>query len=94
MVSVENAAGRDVCSMHVWTDDDGWRGIENRLLPGATLLASNSPFRLHDGSRRDFVVPPQGAVHVEAIDCQGEVIDARVVRAQPGMDVSLTVAAR
>ncbi|MBK7863478.1 MAG: hypothetical protein IPJ65_33730 [Archangiaceae bacterium] len=91
LVSVQNEAGRDVCAVHLWSPDESYRSVENRLLPGAQLLEPDSAFRLHAGSRRDFSVPA-ASLRLEAVDCDGHLVDSREIRARAGTVVSLAIA--
>lgn len=91
LISVQNAAGKDVCAVHLWSEDDAHRSVENRLLPGAQLLEPTSAFRLHAGSRRDFTVPAVAPVRLEAVDCDGQLIESLEIRGRAGGVVSLAL---
>jgi hypothetical protein len=90
-VTVQNASGHGVCAVHLWTDEESYRSVENKLLPGAQLLERTSAFRLHDGSRRDFVVPAVAPLRMEAVDCDGHLVESREIRARAGSVVSLAL---
>jgi hypothetical protein len=99
-VSLHNVAGRDVCAVHLWSEDERDRSVENRLLPeqgtahleeGSQLLGPTSEFRLHDGSRRDFTVPAVVPLRLEAVDCDGRLVESREIRARAGSVVSLAI---
>ncbi len=91
LVTVQNVTGHDVCAVHLWSDDDDYKSVENRLLPGSQLLEPSSAYRLHDGSRRDFVMPAAAPLRMEAVDCQGRLVESREIRAQAGSVVSLAL---
>jgi len=91
LVSLQNVTGHDVCAVHLWSDDDDYRSVENRLLPGAQLLEKTSAFRLHDGSRRDFTLPAAAPLRMEAVDCEGRLVESREIRARAGSVVSLAL---
>ncbi len=91
IVSVQSRLGVDVCAVRLWGDADASRRAENRLLPEAELLDGASPLRLHAGELRDFVLPPMGKLHLEAVGCDGRLVARRDVEAG---DAMFTLAAR
>ena len=91
LVSVQNVTGHDVCAVHLWSEDESYKSVENKLLPGAQLLEPNSAFRLHAGSRRDFTVPAVAPLRMEAVDCDGQLVDSRELQVRAGTVVSLAL---
>lgn len=91
LVTLQNVSGHDVCAVHLWSDEDSFRSVENRLLPGSQLLERDSAFRLHAGSRRDFTVPAVAPLRLEAVDCDGQLVESREIRARGGTVVSLAL---
>ena len=91
LVSVQNVTGHDVCAVHLWNEVESYRSVENRLLPGSQLLERDSAFRLHAGSRRDFTMPAVAPLRLEAVDCDGQLIESREIRARAGTVVSLAL---
>lgn len=91
LVSVQNVTGHDVCAVHLWSEEEEYRSVENRLLPGAQLLERDSAFRLHSGSRRDFTVPAVAPLRIEAVDCNGHLLESREIRARAGSVVELAL---
>jgi hypothetical protein len=91
LLSVQNVTGHDVCAVHLWNEDESFKSVENKLLPGAQLLEPDSAFRLHAGSRRDFTVPAVAPLRLEAVDCEGHLLDSRELRVRAGTIVSLAL---
>ena len=96
LISMVNTLPGDICAIHLWSDEESYKSVENRLLPGSSLLEPTSAFRLHAGDRRDFRVPAQAPLRMEAVDCNGRLVESRELPARPGSVVSLalTVASR
>jgi hypothetical protein len=91
IVSVQSHLDRDVCAVRLWSDAVATDRALNRLLPDEDMVSRDSPFRLHAGERRDFVLPPSGPLHLEAVGCDGQLLARREVDPKRA---TLTLAAR
>lgn len=74
IVSVESRLNRDACAVRLWSDANAAQRMSNRLLPEEELVDSTSPYRLHMGERRDFVLDAAERTQLEVVGCDGAVL--------------------